>query len=108
MQPCDIGENLTTKGVDLLGLGRGTKLHFGKRNHGEHVVVEITGLRNPCPQIDKFRQGLKEKFIIRDETRNIVGRKAGVMGVVTSGGKIRKGMKITVEEPKTFEALECV
>lgn len=107
LQPCDIGENITTEGIDLLGLGRGTKLHFGE-GRGKNAVVEITGLRNPCHQIEKFRPGLQEKFIVRDRKRIIVGRKAGVMGVVISGGEVRKGMNVTVVKAEAFEALECV
>jgi MOSC domain-containing protein YiiM len=108
LQPCDIGENITTEGIDLLGLGRGTRLRFSGENYREHAVVEITGLRNPCPQIESFQRGLQEKFIVRNEERQIVGRKAGVMGVVVRGGEVRKGMKMVVKRAEKYEALDCV
>jgi hypothetical protein len=65
-------------------------------------------LRNPCPQIDKFRTGLKEQFVVRDDERRIVGRRAGVMGTVEVGGEVSVGMRIVVESMGEFEALGCV
>jgi MOSC domain-containing protein YiiM len=109
--PGQIGENVTTIGIDLLSLGAGTKLHFvpdGDVEEPSHPVVVVQGLRNPCPQINKFRKGLQEKFIERDESRTIVGRKAGVMGTVEVGGNVAVGMKIVIEKPREFEALKCV
>ena len=115
VKPCDIGENVTTVGIDLLALGRGTKLHFlpagsegDTKLAGERPVVVITGLRNPCPQIEKFRKGLQEKFIVRDEQRSIVVRKAGVMSTIESSGTVEKGMRIVVEKPANFIPLDCV
>jgi MOSC domain-containing protein YiiM len=115
LKPSDIGENITTRGIDLLALSKGTKLHFlpaGSSNDiqaaGPHPVLMMTGLRNPCPQIENFRKGLQEKFVVRDANRNIVARKAGVMSVVEVGGKVDVGMKLVVEKPETFVALECV
>ncbi|KAM5440591.1 hypothetical protein McanMca71_004666 [Microsporum canis] len=110
VQPGQLGENVTTKGVDLLTLGKGTKLRFVDRNSStaNGPVVTVTGLRNPCPQIDKFRNGLQEHFVVRDANRAIVDRKAGIMGVVEAGGDIRPGMTIVVEPPAVFERLECV
>ena len=114
VSPSELGENITTNGIDLLGLGKGTRLHFLpadcplETGTKPHPVVRITGLRNPCPQIERFRKGLQEKFIVRDAERMIVGRKAGVMSVVEVGGQIGNGMKIVVEKPPSFEALECV
>ncbi|KAK0652542.1 pyruvate kinase-like protein [Cercophora newfieldiana] len=111
--PGQIGENITTTGVDLLSLGAGTKLHFlpadeSGDEESPHPVVVIQGLRNPCPQIDKFRAGLKESFVVRDEQRNIVGRRAGVMGTVHAGGVVEEGMRIVVESPGEYQALACV
>jgi len=113
VEPGQIGENVTTTGIDLLSLGTRTKLHFvaggdegGERS--EHPVVVVQGVRNPCPQINKFRPGLQEKFIERDENRVIVRRMAGVMGTVEVGGTISVGFKIVVERPDQFEALKCV
>ncbi|KAK0619015.1 pyruvate kinase-like protein [Immersiella caudata] len=112
--PGEIGENITTEGIDLLALGVGAKLHFlpAERGDGDmelpHAVVVIQGLRNPCPQIDKFQAGLKEKFIVRDKDRSIVGRKAGVMATVGAGGVVERGMRIVVERAEEYQALGCV
>ncbi|GAB1216160.1 hypothetical protein ATERTT37_005365 [Aspergillus terreus] len=112
LQPGDLGENVTTQGINLKGLSRGTKLRFVSATGGgagtNAPTVVVTGLRNPCPQIDKFRAGLKEKMIVRDESRQIVGRLAGVMATVETGGEITPGMKILVEEPAVRLPLECV
>lgn len=91
--PGDMGENLTTRGIDLLGLPTGTRLHVG-----ESAVVEITGLRNPCVQLDKFQPGLMSAVLGRDEHGRLI-RKSGVMGVVTAGGQIRPGDPIHAELP---------
>jgi MOSC domain-containing protein YiiM len=91
--PGQMGENVTTSGVDLLGLATGTRLHFGAS-----VVVEVTGLRNPCAQLDKIQKGLMAATLGRDEHGNLV-RKAGIMGVVLAGGEIRPGDLIRVEPP---------
>ncbi len=88
-----MGENVTTRGVDLLGLPTGTKLHLG----GE-VTVEVTGLRNPCRQLDDFRPGFMRAVLDRDRRGNLV-RKAGIMGVVVSGGEVRPGDAVRVELP---------
>jgi len=90
-----------------------TKLHFVPTDAEEgsespHPIVMIQGLRNPCPQIDKFRPGLKESFVVRDEERNIVGRKAGVMGTAEAGGVVERGMRIVVESLGEYQALGCV
>ncbi|OJD16995.1 hypothetical protein AJ78_02884 [Emergomyces pasteurianus Ep9510] len=121
--PGELGENITTTGIDLLALGRGTKLRFVSGiapvvGDGVDVnaapaaaavaEVTVTGLRNPCPQIDRFRKGLKEKFLVRDGDGQIIGRRAGIMGVVEQGGEVRPGMKILVEKPAVHEPLECV
>ena len=111
--PGQLGENITTMGIDLLGLSEGTVLRFvaaadaGARSD-EVAAVRIMGLRNPCPQIEKFRKGLQEQCIIRDDERKIVGRKAGIMGVAEAGGIVKPGMKILVERPETFKPLGCV
>jgi MOSC domain-containing protein YiiM len=91
--PGELGENITTRGVDLLGLPVGTLLRLG----GE-AVVELTGLRNPCHQIDAFRRGLLKRVVGRDEDGNVV-RRAGVMGVVRTGGVVRPGDAVGVEPP---------
>jgi MOSC domain-containing protein YiiM len=98
-----MGENITTRGVDLLALPRGTRLHIGAA-----ALVEVTGLRNPCAQIDHFQHGLLAAVLDRDEHGNLV-RKAGVMGVVLAGGEVRPGDAIRVElPPEPHEALAPV
>ncbi|MER5867085.1 MOSC domain-containing protein [Kitasatospora sp. NPDC002040] len=89
----DLGENITTSGIDLLGLPAGTLLRVG-----DEAIVEVTGLRNPCLQIDNFQDGLLKKVVGRDEAGTIV-RKAGIMGIVQVGGVVRPGDTITVELP---------
>ncbi len=88
-----LGENVTTRGVDLLGLPTGTLLHLGGT-----AVVEVTGLRNPCVQIDHFRPGLMAAVLGRDEHGAVV-RKSGVMSIVVAGGDVRPGDVIRVELP---------
>ncbi|MER7765051.1 MOSC domain-containing protein [Streptomyces sp. NPDC097619] len=92
--PGGLGENVTTRGLDLLGLSRGTLLHLGPE-----AVVEVTGLRNPCLQIDAFREGLLKQVVGRDTEGRVV-RKAGIMGVVRRGGTVHPGDEIEVEAPE--------
>ncbi|WP_231873273.1 MULTISPECIES: MOSC domain-containing protein [Kitasatospora] len=91
--PGDLGENVTTRGVDLLGLPVGALLRLG-----EDAVVEVTGLRNPCAQIDDFQRGLLKQLVRRAEDGSLI-RRAGIMGVVRSGGEIRPGDGVTVTLP---------
>jgi MOSC domain-containing protein YiiM len=91
--PGALGENITTRGIDLLGLPTGTRLRLGAE-----AVVEVTGLRNPCAQIDGYRHGLLKQVLGRDENGRIV-RKAGIMGIVLTGGVVRPGDPIAVELP---------
>jgi MOSC domain-containing protein YiiM len=91
--PGDIGENILTRGVDLLGLPTGTVLLIG-----EAVRIEVTGLRNPCVQLDRFRAGLMAATLDRDAAGNLV-RKAGVMAIVLTGGEVRPGDPIVVTMP---------
>lgn len=93
VRPGDMGENVTTRGIDLLGLPTGTRLHLG-----EAAIVEITGLRNPCVQIDRFQQGLMAATLDRDADGNLI-RKAGVMGIVLAGGDVRPGDAIKIALP---------
>jgi MOSC domain-containing protein YiiM len=88
-----MGENVTTRGVDLLGLPTGARLHLGGT-----AVVEVTGLRNPCAQLERIQPGLMAATLGRDENGNLV-RKAGIMGVVLAGGDVRPGDPIHVELP---------
>ncbi|MEU0202251.1 MULTISPECIES: MOSC domain-containing protein [unclassified Streptomyces] len=91
--PGQLGENITTAGVDLLGLPTGTLLRIG-----DSAVLEVTGLRNPCVQIDAFQGGLLKRVVGRDEAGNVV-RKAGIMSVVREGGVVRPGDRIEAELP---------
>ena len=91
--PGDLGENITTRGVDLLALPAGTVLCIG-----DAAQVELTGLRNPCSQIDRFPPGLTAKVLDRDANGALV-RKAGVMAVVRRGGEVRAGDTIMVQLP---------
>ena len=91
--PGDMGENLTTRGIDLLALPTGTRLHLG-----DAAVVEVTGLRNPCVQLDRFQEGLMAATLGRDEQGELV-RKAGIMGIVLADGDVRPGDPIRVELP---------
>jgi MOSC domain-containing protein YiiM len=88
-----MGENVTTRGIDLLTLPQGTRLFIG-----DTAEVEVTGLRNPCVQIDRFQKGLMKAVLDRDEHGNLV-RKSGIMGIVLTGGEIRPGDAIRVELP---------
>lgn len=88
-----MGENVVTRGVDLLGLPTGTVLLLG-----DTAEVRITGLRNPCAQLDGVQKGLMAATLDRDAEGNLI-RKAGVMGVVLTGGKIRAGDPISVTLP---------
>jgi MOSC domain-containing protein YiiM len=89
----EMGENITTRGINLLGLPRGTRLRLGT-----DAVVEITGLRNPCAQLDRIQPGLMAAVLDRDAAGNLV-RKAGVMAVVLAGGEVRPADAISVELP---------
>jgi MOSC domain-containing protein YiiM len=91
--PGDLGENIATSGLDLLGLPRGTRLHLGAT-----AVVEVTGLRTPCKQMDGFKPGLMKACLGRDAAGGVV-RKAGIMGIALAGGVVRVGDPVAVEMP---------
>jgi len=91
--PVAIGENVTTRGIDLLALPRGARLRLGAE-----AVIEVTGLRNPCRQIDAFAPGLTTAVLGRDAAGRLV-RKAGVMAIVIKGGDVKAGDVIAVELP---------
>jgi MOSC domain-containing protein YiiM len=98
-----MGENITTAGLDLLGLSEGTVLRIGER-----ALVQITGLRNPCAQIDNFMPGLMAAVLDRDADGALV-RKAGVMGIVLATGEVRAGDAIAlVRVPAQGHALRPV
>jgi len=91
--PGALGENVTTSGLDVLDLGVGTRLRLGPA-----AVVEVTGLRNPCAQIERYRPGLLAAVLTRAADGSVV-RKSGIMGVVRRGGHVRAGDAIAVEVP---------
>lgn len=93
VQAGDIGENVLTRGIDLLGLPAGTRLHLGRT-----ALVEVMGLRSPCVQLDRFADGLMQATLDRDTDGELV-RKAGVMCVVLAGGDVRPGDPLRVELP---------
>jgi MOSC domain-containing protein YiiM len=93
VSPGDMGENVTTRGLDILALPAGTRLRLGSV-----ATVEITGLRNPCSQLDGFMPGLMAATLERDPDGNLI-RKAGVMAVVLAGGEVRAGDPIVVDLP---------
>jgi len=93
IEPGQMGENVTTRGIDLLALPTGTRLRLGA-----DAVVEVTGLRNPCTQLDGIQDGLMQATLDRDGGGRLI-RKAGVMGVVLAAGEVRPGDEIAVELP---------
>jgi MOSC domain-containing protein YiiM len=93
--PGDVGENITTRGLDLLSLPAGARLRLGAS-----AVIEITGLRNPCYQLDDFQPGLMRAMLGRDAAGEPV-RKCGVMAIVLASGDVRPGDPIAVELPPT-------
>ena len=101
--PGQMGENITTRGIDLLGLPAGTRLRLGST-----AVIEITGLRNPCAQLDGIQSGLMAATLDRDAQGGLI-RKAGVMAIVHADGEVRAGDPIHVElPPAPYRALEPV
>lgn len=91
VEPGQMGENVTTRGIDLLDLPVGARLRLG-----EEAVVEVTGLRNPCVQLDGLQPGLMAATLEPDGRGGLM-RKAGVMGIVLAGGEVRPGDPIRVE-----------
>jgi MOSC domain-containing protein YiiM len=93
LTPGAIGENITTRGIDLLALPLGTRLHIG-----DAAVVAVTGLRDPCRQLNGYRPGLMAAVLSQDEHGNLV-RKADIMGIVLADGNVRTADPIRVELP---------
>lgn len=103
VEPGALGENVTTAGIDLLGLSRGTRLALG-----EDAVVEVTGLRNPCTQINGLSPGLMKELVYVDDDGETV-RLTGVMSIVVTGGVVRPGDGIRVLPPNgVHEPLQVV
>jgi MOSC domain-containing protein YiiM len=101
--PGELGENVTTYGIDLLSLSRGTRLRLG-----DQAVIEITGLRNPCHQLNGIAPGLMDAVLDRASDGSLI-RKCGVMAVVVKDGEVRVGDQLAeVETPAIFIRLEPV
>lgn len=93
VRPGDLGENVTTEGLDLLGLSEGTLLYLG-----EEAVIEVTGIRSPCHQIDKFQDGLLQTMLEKRDGKLL--RKSGIMSIVKTGGDVRPGDIIRAVPPE--------
>ena len=91
--PGDMGENITTRGIDLLGLPVNARLHLGP-----DAIVEVKGLRNPCSQLNGLQTGLMAATLDKDANGNLI-RKAGIMGIVIAGGEVKAGDAVRVELP---------
>ncbi|MDT4924972.1 MAG: hypothetical protein QOG01_2685 [Pseudonocardiales bacterium] len=89
----DLGENITTRGLELLALPTGTRLRLGA-----DAMIEVTGLRNPCLQLDRFQSGLQRAVLDRAPDGTLV-RRAGIMAVVVCDGAVRPGDAIEVTLP---------
>lgn len=97
-----IGENILTRGVALLDLPKGTKLKIGD------AIIVLTGLRNPCHQLNQIQEGLMQKLVFKNEDGDVV-RLCGVMGIVLQGGEVKPADKIDIVLPQGEHcALECV
>lgn len=93
IEPGRLGENITTRGIDLLALPTGTRLRIG-----QDAILEVTGLRNPCVQMDEIQPGLMNAVLERDASGGLV-RKAGIMSIVVANGSIVPGDPISIELP---------
>jgi len=93
VRPGQMGENVTTEGVDLLSLPKGARLHLG-----DAAVIEVTGLRNPCMQLEGIQEGLMKAVLDRAPDGALI-RKAGIMSIVLVGGELRAGDPIALELP---------
>lgn len=101
--PAMMGENISTRGIDLLALSAGTRLQIG----GE-AVIEITGLRNPCHQLNGLIPGLMDAVLDYADDGSLI-RLAGVMGIVTTGGVVVAGDPIiSVERSSPYIMLQPV
>jgi MOSC domain-containing protein YiiM len=101
--PGQMGENITTRDIDLLGLPRATRLHIG-----DTTILEVTGLRNPCTQLDGIQPGLMAAVLDRDREGNLI-RKAGIMTIVLQGGEVKPDDVIKVGLPSApHQRLEVV
>jgi MOSC domain-containing protein YiiM len=101
--PGQMGENITTRGIELLKLPTDTLLHIG-----EQAIIQIIGLRNPCAQLNRFKSGLMSAVLDKDFNGNLI-RKAGIMGIVINSGVVKTEDTINVEfPPQPYKLLERV
>jgi len=91
--PGELGENVTTEGINLMSLPLGTRLHLGAQ-----AVVSITGMRSPCSLINGYQNGLM-KQLIKTDAAGTVQRRGGIMGIVVTGGVVNPGDRVRVELP---------
>jgi MOSC domain-containing protein YiiM len=99
--PGELGENILTSGIYLLGLPKGAVLTIG------NARIELTGLRNPCVQLERHKAGLMEAVLGRDADGNLI-RKCGVMGIVLRGGELSAGTPVEIAMPAHHVPLEPV
>lgn len=103
IKPGELGENILTAGIDLLSLPKNTELHFD----GE-AAIRLTGLRNPCQQLNEFQAGLMQALLDRTSEGKLI-RKAGVMGMVIRGGTVQAGSVVSIKlPPESHQILERV
>ena len=88
--PGDFGENILTRSIRLISLPLGTRLHLGPT-----AIVELTGLRSPCKQMNTLRPGLMKASFVPGTRRH----RAGVMAVVLEAGTLSAADTIHVELP---------
>jgi len=103
ISPGALGENITTQGVDLVGMSEGTKLHFG--DHEGHAVIRITGLRNPKKRLDEWPKGLIDRCTVKSKKGEVKGGKIGVMAIVEAEGYVQPGYLIYIETPRSAKSL---
>jgi len=103
IEPGQMGENITTIGINLLDLPTDTLIYIGTT-----AIIKVTGLRNPCAQIDNFKPGLLKAVLDKDAEGNLI-RKAGIMGVILQSGEVKPGDSISIKMPsKPYKKLERV
>jgi MOSC domain-containing protein YiiM len=103
VRPGDLGENITTRGIDLLALPRGALLRIG-----DAAVLEVTGLRNPCRQIERFQSGLLAAVLDKRPNGEVI-RKSGIMTIVLASGTVKQGDAVALTlPPEPHLPLECV
>ncbi len=101
--PGELGENILTGGIDLLSLPTGSILSFPSG-----ATVEITGLRNPCIQLERHKTGLMHALLDHAADGSLI-RKGGIMGIVLTGGVVRAGDGVVITDPEgAFRPLQPV